>query len=209
MNELQQRILTVLRNVGGSATTEIIRQRGNIAKPPGVIECNLRSLQRESKVAVNGQIWFIPKPVPIKPDTANRRKRGETRAMIIEILRDNPKAKKADIARELAITPATVQFHMDKILGPPDSDVGSIEDQVDTEAAVYTLADAFPRAADAMDAMRCLASRDDPPRRHIENFQLKYDILKRIELIMAPDIAQLVKEIADDLAHLHTFDETT
>ena len=125
--------------------------------------------------------------------------------------RPSPKAKKADIARELAITPATVQFHMDNILGVPDSSVGEIEDMVSDEndGSINSIATALHNQAPVvLDAIKRLADRDYPPRLHIENFQMKYDILKRLELIMAPDIAELVKDIADDLAHLHTFDET-
>ena len=61
MNEVQTRIMDVLQNLGGTATTDEVRTLGFIPKRLDIIEMNLRNIAKTGKVELIGSKWKIVK----------------------------------------------------------------------------------------------------------------------------------------------------
>jgi len=61
MNEVQTRIMYVLQNLGGTATTDEVRTLGFIPKRLDIIEMNLRNIAKTGKVELIGSKWKIVK----------------------------------------------------------------------------------------------------------------------------------------------------
>ena len=61
MNEVQTRIMDVLNNLGGTATTDEVRTLGFIPKRLDIIEMNLRNIAKTGKVEFIGSKWKIVK----------------------------------------------------------------------------------------------------------------------------------------------------
>ena len=72
MNDLQQRLLTVLENIGGIGKTAELQQRGNIAKSIEVIECNLAGLMRLKLIGQKGTLWILGKHLPVEKKKKTR-----------------------------------------------------------------------------------------------------------------------------------------
>lgn len=172
LNDTQNRILTIMRNIGDCAACDV-QQRGNLSKPVAVIEMNMRNMARSGHIKDLGKDMF----------------RLEHPSRFAKSKSEKTQATKAMSKTGKGIT-------MEKPTPDPITTVGELEDAVQQDKGSNVL-DAVDRLRDKL--------KEKPAYRQIYDFQLKYDLCCKLAEITEDSIADVLLDIRDDLAYLHSF----
>ena len=181
MNDLQQRLLTVLENIGGIGKTAELQQRGNIAKSIEVIECNLAGLMRLKLIGQNGTHWILGKHLPVEK---KKKSRGVDR---LHARKNIVKPNKP--AAALAMMPIAI----------PET-VSELEDSVEAEKNEGS-------ECVVISAIGRLKEKLEEKNKNIiavNDFQLKYDALLMLAEITEESISDLLNEVREDITYLNS-----
>ncbi len=175
-NELHERILDAMHNIGGVVTPTMLQQRANIAKAPIVIENNLREMQQAGMVmpAPGGAGWLPAKAKP-KPNggepartTASavkrraRRSSEEVKRLVYEYLADHTDATASELVREIhtgaeTATRLLAQYKTEN----PYLYTRAPMNSADLKAAIRNLLVEYPEMSDCAIAKRTKQSLTD------------------------------------------------
>ena len=180
MNDLQQRLLTVLENIGGIGKTAELQQRGNIAKSIEVIECNLAGLMRLKLIGQKGTHWILGKHLPVEK---KKKSRGVDR---LHARKNIVKPNKP--AAALAMMPIAM----------PET-VGELEDSVEAEKneSECVVLSAIGRLKEKLE-------EENNKVIAVNDFQLKYDALLMLAEITEESISDLLNEVREDITYLNS-----
>ena len=191
MNDLQQRLLTVLENIGGIGKTAELQQRGNIAKSIEVIECNLAGLMRLKLIGQKGTLWILGKHLPVEKKKKSRGlDRLHARKNIVKLNKSNASLEAMPVAMPVAM-PETVGELEDSV------EADSLNSEKENEGSECVVISAIGRLKEKLEEKNndIIAVND---------FQLKYDALLMLAEITEESISDLLNEVRDDITYLNS-----